>query len=162
MSIEEVRFEGEYSAGLPVTMGGADSLVADWVAMKLGFPLGAFNPCTTLAVLIDGEVTAGVVYHGYYPYKDGGGRLEGGIASNDPRWCNRTVLRDIFRYPFVQLGVSRFSVTCAKSNKKARRFVQRLGFKMEGVGRRLWSADQDAVVYSMLPSECRWIGGPHG
>ena len=40
--------------------------------------------------------------------------------------------------------------------------MERLGFKLEGLARRAHDGETDAAVYSMLPAECRWLGGSYG
>lgn len=135
-------------------MWGIDEIVARWVAEQLDIP--SFGPSTALGVTLQGDLVAGVVFNNYHPYPTGS-TIEASIAAANPQWATRAVLRDFFSYPFIQMGVSRLGVSCRKSNKHARKFVTRLGFKMEGVARRLWDGQTDAVVYSMLPEECRWL-----
>jgi alkanesulfonate monooxygenase SsuD/methylene tetrahydromethanopterin reductase-like flavin-dependent oxidoreductase (luciferase family) len=81
-----------------------------------------------------------------------GGRLILGLGAgwHEPEF-------DAFGYPFDQLGVKRVQATIAKGNKAARKFVERLGFRYEGLARFGFSATQHAAVYSMLREECRWL-----
>ena len=141
---------------IPTTLSGIDGIVADWVAEQLGMRLGCFDPCAGLGVTLRGQMVAGVVFNNYRRL-DNGSTIDASIAATNVRWATRTVLRDFFAYPFLQMGATRLGVACRKSNKHARRFVTRLGFKMEGVARRLWDGKSDAVVYSMFPEECRWL-----
>lgn len=140
---------------IPTSVSGIDHIVAVWVAEKLGMPVEQFGACSGMGVVYQGKLIAGVVYNNFHRYEKGG-VIEGSIASSVPRWATRKVLKDIFSYPFEQMKVTRFQVVCKKSNKHGRRFVARLGFKMEGVVRCLWNGKSDAVLYSMLPSENRW------
>lgn len=117
---------------------------------------GAFGDCAAAGIICKGRMIAGVVYNNYHKHPNGA-TIEASIAAVSPRWATRPVLDSIFRYPFVQMKVTRLQVTCKKSNKRARHFVSRLGFKMEGVARRLWGGQSDAVVYSMFPEECKWL-----
>lgn len=139
---------------IPTTISGADDLVSGWVAEQLEIP--SFGPCTAIGVTLKGCLVAGVVFNNYHP-SPVGSTIEASIAATDAHWATRAVLRDFFSYPFVQMRVGRLGVSCRKSNKHARKFVIRLGFKMEGVARRLWDGKHDAVVYSMFPEECRWL-----
>ena len=149
---------GHVDLEVPTTVSGMDRIVAPWVAARIGLPAESFDPCTCIGVVLGGKLVAGVVFNNYHPYPQGA-VIEASIAASTPRWCTRTVLRDCFSYPFVQLGVTRMQVTCLKSNKHGRKFVEKLGFKIEGVARRMWSGAHDAAVYSMLPQECRWTNG---
>lgn len=146
----------EVDPDMPTSLAGIDAVVADWVAEQLGMPPGVFDPCAGIGVTLRGKMVAGVVFNNYRPSAEGA-TIDASIAATTARWATRRVLHDFFAYPFLQLGATRLGVSCRKSNKHARRFVQRLGFKMEGVGRRLWDGRHDAVVYSMLPEECRWL-----
>ncbi|MGI9451152.1 MAG: GNAT family N-acetyltransferase [Geminicoccaceae bacterium] len=142
---------------IPTTISGADQLVADWIAGQLGLSNG-LGPSAGIGVMFHGELIAGVAFNNYHRHERGA-TIEASIAATTPRWATRTVLCDFFSYPFVQMRVTRLGVTCRKSNKRARMFVSRLGFKMEGCARRLWDGEHDAVVYSMMPEECRWLTG---
>ena len=102
------------------------------------------------------QIIAAVLYNSYRPAPHGGS-IQGSIASDSPRWATRAVLGSMFAYPFLQLGCSRFWLEIAKPNKRARRFVERLGFVYEGCARRAWDGKIDSCVYAMLPSECRWL-----
>ena len=130
--------------------------MADWVAIQLEMPFGSFGPSAGIGVVLRGDLIAGVVFNNYRPYPNGS-TIEASIAATSPNWATRSVLRDFFSYPFIQKDAMRLGVSCRKSNKHARKFVTRLGFRMEGVARRLWDGKHDAVVYSMLPEECRWL-----
>lgn len=141
---------------IPTTLLGIDQIIAHWVADQLDIP--SFGPCAGIGVTLHDQIVAGVVFNNYHPYADGA-TLEASIAATDPRWATRGVLRDFFSYPFIQMRATRLGVSCRKSNKHARKFVARLGFRMEGCARRLWDGKHDAVVYSMTPEECRWING---
>ena len=140
----------------PITVAGMDAMVIEWVAARLDMPPADFFPCTAVAVVHGEEMLAGAVYYQFRPNAHGG-TMEAALASVSPRWCTRAVLASLFAYPFVQVKVARLQVSIAKKNKPARRLAERLSFKLEGVGRRLWDGRQDAVIYSMLPEECRWL-----
>ncbi|MGI9489349.1 MAG: GNAT family N-acetyltransferase [Geminicoccaceae bacterium] len=142
----------------PTTVSGIDGLIGDWVTDQLDLPAGSLSPCAGIGVTYRGSLIAGVAFNNYRPYQSGA-VIDASIAATSPRWATRTVLRDFFSYPFAQMKVTRLQVVCRKSNKHARKFVTRLGFRMEGVARRLWDGKYDAVVYSMMPDECRWIDG---
>ncbi len=138
----------------PTTVFGIDEIVAAWVAKRLDIP--TFGPSTALGVVRQDRLIAGVVFNNYHQYPSGA-TIEASIAAIDPHWATRAVLRNFFSYPFLQMNVGRLGVTCRKSNKHARKFVTRLGFKLEGIARRLWDGKQDAAVYSMLAEECKWL-----
>ena len=141
----------------PVPVGGADQFVAAWVARELDIDPSEFGPCSAMGVVLGGELVAGIVFNNYTIMR-AGSSLEASIASTTPRWASRAILSDIFGYAFVQMRVTRLWAQTVKSNKRARRFLLRLGFKFEGVARRAYDGTRDSAVYSMLGHECRWIG----
>ena len=141
-----------------ISVHGADRFVIQWVERQLGLNQGDLEPGTALGIIREGHIIAGVVYS---DFREGehGSSIQGSIASLHPQWCNRKVLRSIFAYPFQQIRVSRFWLSTSRKNKHARKFVERLGFRFEGIARRAHDGRTDAAVYSMLPHECRWLGG---
>lgn len=78
------------------------------------------------------------------------------MASTDPRWATRSILKAAFGYPFVQLPCVRLTAYTGKNMPHVRQFLERLGFQQEGIVRRGF-ADDDAVIYGMLKEECKWI-----
>lgn len=79
------------------------------------------------------------------------------IASISPYWCTRKNLYVLFAYPFIQLSVKRVQATCSVDNITAHQFLKRLGFQKEGIAREAWRDGGDAVVFSLLKPECKWI-----
>ena len=131
---------------------GHDTVVTQWVQQQLP-GISDFGPCAAIGVADGNRLIAGVVYTNYH-----GHMIEASLAATDRRWANRRILRGLFRYPFAQLQVRRFQVTIAKRNKSVRRFVVRLGFKFEGIGREGWHSGGDCAVYSMLRKDAeRWL-----
>ena len=154
MSVQE-----DFHSDVPVTVGGADAFVASWVARQLDLTVEDFGPLAACGVMLDGALIAGIVYSDYRVMKQGS-TMQGTIASISPRWATRRVLRDLFGYPFRQIGVSRFWASAARKHKRSRQMLERLGFKFEGIARRAHDGVQDAAVYSLLEHECMWIRGP--
>ena len=142
---------------MPRLTFGDDANVAAWVKMRV--PVWA-APGKFIAIgVVDNETNrplAGVVYNGF---REGDCNMH--IATDDPRWCSRRVLSVLFQYPFIQLGQRRVTAICARRNKRARKFVERVGFKVEGKIRHAFRKDH-AIVYGMLINECRWINGLRG
>ena len=143
---------------VPVSFAQADSILVPWVAERIGIAPEDFGKCTAMGVWLGdyGEIACAVVYHDFRINPDGN-LMSASIAQDKPGWACRRVLRDMFRYPFEQMGVTRFSTMASRRNKRARKFNERLGFRFEGVARRGWNGKDDAFSYSMFPEECRWL-----
>ena len=133
-----------------------ESEVISFVAKRIGTTPAALLPAVGAAILRDGVLVAGVVYNNYHVLRSGSW-CEISAAADQPRCLNKEVLRVMFDYPFLQLGVGRLQAVCAVTNWRSRRLVSRLGFQLEGVQRRAHDGIQDSLMYSMLPAECIWI-----
>jgi RimJ/RimL family protein N-acetyltransferase len=132
--------------------------VAAWVAARIPQMAGAadFGPATAIGVASeDGRALGGVVFHGYQPrFRN----IEVSFASETPRWLTRNLIRQILAYPFDQLACQRLTAITPKKARAARAFLERFGFKREGVVRRGFG-DDDAIVSGLLKGEwerSRW------
>ena len=133
----------------------------EYVASRTGTTAANMRPASCVAVLMDGVLTGAAVFNNYHVLHKGSW-CEVSVAIDDAGCVSRRILRQIFEYPFKTVGVSRLQAVTAVTNQRCRSFMERLGFKLEGLARKAHDGETDAAVYSMLPSECRWIGGLNG
>jgi RimJ/RimL family protein N-acetyltransferase len=141
----------------PVLVGavqfGNDAAVVDMVRSRIPHMRDkSFGPCAALGVVRGGVLLGGVVFHNYQGFC-----VEVSWAFDSPRWASRDALRTLFSYPFGQLNCVRLTSLAPRSNKKSRKAVVQLGFKLEGVHPKAFDGVQDAMSYGMLRSDCRWI-----
>lgn len=115
--------------------------------------LADFGNYTTLGIIRNDKLVCGVLYSNWRPEID----IWMTIGAIDPKWCNRTSLREIFNYPFEELGLRRVTALIAKKNKRSRRLVEGVGFKYEGNARNYMKNGDDCIIYGMLKKECKWI-----
>lgn len=135
---------------------GFDKEISNWVSQRIGYI--DFGLCTAIGVARNNTLVAGIVYSNYIKSPQGHPiSIEISMNSIDKRWCSRDNLNALLSYPFIQLGVKRVQSTCAKKDKTTRKFLERLGFTLEGVGRKAWPLGGDCTVYSLLRHECRWL-----
>jgi|SRR5579859_457835 len=130
---------------------GQDRVVAEWVCARAPHSDGGFEKFTTIGFADDSGLVAGLIYDEYR-----GNSMRIAMASSTPRWATRETLYALFAYPFLQLKVKRLTAYTGKSMASVRRFLERLGFVLEGTIREGF-ADDDCVIYGMLRNECRWI-----
>ncbi|TAH36529.1 MAG: N-acetyltransferase [Alphaproteobacteria bacterium] len=130
---------------------GADSLVAKFAINLLQPDVDDFGPCSTIGIIDDDKLIAGVIFNHYY-----GTDIQATIASISPYWASRKILGKIFSYPFLQLQCQRITAQTRENNSEAIDFLKRLGFKQEGVLRQ-WYGNEAALVFGMIKSECIWI-----
>lgn len=124
--------------------------IGRFVALTQGRP-EPWGNFTTIGSVVNGRLVAGVVYNNF-----SGAGCCAHIGSVGKHWLTREFLYAIFDYPFNQLQLRRITVLTARRNKKARKFVDRLGFKYEGCVRHALP-DDDWIMYGMLREECTHI-----
>lgn len=120
---------------------GHDETVANWVATHVGKTFHA--PYTAIGV-IDGE---GTLRGGFVFTSFTGDAIEVSLAG---RGCvGRGVWPGVLGYVFDQLNCARLSIHTRRSNKAVTKQAPKLGFKYEGVSRRLYG-DEDGIAYSIV------------
>ena len=138
---------------------GVDDAVAAWVAERIPHvrTCEGLGPYTAMGVASDdGRRAGGVVWHGYKPdYRT----IELSAAADDRRWLTRTVIREIFAYPFQFLNLGRVTTITPSRNRPAIHLNVKLGFQIEGIVRRGFG-DDDAIVMGLLREE--WLAGRWG
>lgn len=135
--------------------GRNTELVGMYVADKTGMKLdpGMFQAFAVFNKL--DEFIGGVVITNFREYD-----CEISCASETSMAWSEGVMRAVFQYMFVQLGCVRCTSITKKGNRKARNFLEALGFVLEGNLRRAYDGKQDALIYGLLASECRYLDGP--
>lgn len=139
-----------------------------WVIKRIPHMVNAgvrsFGPCIVFVVASSPEpsasIRAAVVFHNHIPaYR----MIEVSMASDTPHWAKPETIRVLLTYVFETIRCERLQATVPKRGagpKHTRRFLEHLGFKYEGVGRRGFGSD-DAVMFSMLREDAaRWLKGP--
>lgn len=133
--------------------------LCEWVERGIyGFSRGYDGVSKAIGLVIDNELVAAVTYKGFQAREDGSFyNLEMGIYSVDKRWGNRQYISAVFAYPFIQLGLERVQTVCSATDEGVIMFNKRLGFKQEGLHRKAWHTGCDAISWSMLKGECKWV-----
>ena len=146
-----IRCNGDYFMDRVHIIYGKDHLVSRWVGLKLGIP-NDYKGYAAIGGVIDGKLIGGIVFHSYTNFS-----MEIDFYTTDARWCNRKTLKIVFNYIFNVCGCERIQAKCLKKNKKVRTLIERLGFKFEGTMRRGYDGKKDALMYSLLKDECRYL-----
>lgn len=124
-----------------------DRAAADLIVGTLGVVLSP--PYVGLCVK-DGDAIKGVVVFNDYT----GANIE---MTGVGRGCwSPSVIRDLARYVFRQLGCRRVTARTAESNATAIRALERIGFQREGIARQ-WFDGENAIVYGLLADEQRIV-----
>jgi RimJ/RimL family protein N-acetyltransferase len=128
---------------------GKDEIVIPWIVEKIPHA-DNFTNATSIGIARDDKLIGGVLYSNF---RDRDLEMS---AAGDGNWLNRSSLYAIFSYPFLQLGCARVTAIVPKRNKPTRKFIEKVGWKLEGTHRHAFPND-DACSYGMLKNDCRWI-----
>jgi RimJ/RimL family protein N-acetyltransferase len=118
--------------------------VVDWVESQLG---ETFLGGEGVGLMRVGNLVAGVVYCNF---SKTGCNMH--VASVSPYWFTKEFAKVIFAVPFNQWGYERVTALVYEDNPRSWKFIERIGFVLEGVMRGL----QPVRVYGLLKSESRW------
>jgi hypothetical protein len=127
-------------------------LVGQYITEKTGCYLepGMYQ---AMAILDDnGEFQGGVAFSDFRGYD-----CQLSTAAETPMAWRDLVIHAVFDYVFNQLSCVRCTALAKKSNKRARAFLEGLGFVLEGRIRQGYDGVKDAMIYGMLREECRYI-----
>ncbi len=69
------------------------------------------------------------------------------IAATSPRWATPGRIREIVKFGFEELGCIRFTAVVSKKNQRARKFVTRIGLRLEGTKWKGFDGKTDALIY---------------
>lgn len=146
---------------IAVPAGRFTEMVGEYLTEKTGMKLtpGMFQ---AFMVVDDGNnFVAGVVISNFRTTD-----CEISCASENPAAWRPHVCKAIFTYIFEQLGCVRCTSITVKGNRKARGFLESLGFILEGNIRMGYDGHRDALIYGLLKTECRYLsdltGDVHG
>ena len=125
--------------------------MVEWVVSRID-DFGPLTGCEGIGFASSGRIVAGAVYNNFR-----GHDIQLSFASEDPRWATKGNIRAVFHYPFEQLGCVRVTAITSKANRRARRLIEGVGFKMEGVHPKAWDGRQTAISYGIAKENCKWL-----
>lgn len=137
---------------------GQDERLLQWaemVAPELG-ELARPATCIGFASNDGQKLYAVAIFHGFRHYD-----IEISFVAASPRWATPSNIRVIMDYPFNQLGVKRMTSHVARSNKRARKLNEGVGFRLEGSHPKGWMGKEFACTYGILEETARerWLNG---
>lgn len=132
---------------------GHDRELSLWVGQRLGLdgPVRSVEP-TAIGVARHGRIVAAALFTNYQPPN-----IEITFVTTTPRWASREMIKGILSYPFVQLGCKRVTAVTEECNGAARVFLERLGFKQEGIHPDAFPSGA-GISYGLLRADAeRWL-----
>lgn len=129
-------------------------LIAAFVSARQGLDVATpvASPYTALGLIRSDRLVAGVIYN----FSDGGNVCMHVGAIDGSHWMTPGFLIAAFDYPFNQLQKRRVTAMMRKRAKKARAFIENLGFAYEGKCAHYFH-DDDLILYGMLRANCRFL-----
>ena len=73
------------------------------------------------------------------------------------RWLKKSVLLDLAKYVGIDLKCTRLWTQLPKNNIPARKLNEAFGMKLERCSRRGWDGKHDALIYSLIPEEAKFL-----
>lgn len=113
-----------------------------------------FFPFVAIGFEVDGKLAAGVVFNNYQKTAK---CIHLTAYSQSERWLSKNNLHTIFSYPYIQLGCVRTTAVTGRSNKRTRKLLEGVGYKLEGTHPKGLDGIQTAISYGMLREDCKWI-----
>ena len=129
---------------------GQDRMICDYVAAGLGLKERWTN-CFGIGVDIEGTIRAGVVIELLTSFD-----AAMTIFSETPRVASRNAFRQVFRFVFDDLKMKRVTMEVHPKNQRSRKLAEFLGARLEGKKRRGLDGRRNALIYGLLPEECRF------
>ncbi len=129
-------------------------LMAAWVAQRI-WPNSAnqIGGCVCMAVLSGNKIAGCVAYHNYDPRA---GVIELSAAADNKRWLTKRSLKEMFEYPFVDLGVQMVIARTSADEKQAHlhKIFKTYGFKSQIIPR-LYGRNEDGILFSLTDDDWR-------
>ena len=133
---------------------GHDRELSLWAGQHLGYdgPIRSTEP-VAIGVARKGKIVAVAVFHDYRLAS-----IEVTFVTMTPQWASAENIRAILSYPFVQLGCRRLTAITPRLNATARAFLERLGFRQEGLHPEAYPDGSDGISYGLLRKDAeRWL-----
>jgi len=126
-----------------------NEIVGNFVSVGIwGEPSRLENYCS-MAVIDNGELIAGTVYHNWYPDE---GVVELSSFSTSKRWLTKRVIRAMFTLPLVRLGCQLVVLRVSERNKVMCDIARTFGFTEVFIPR-LRGRDHGEFIFSFTDDQ---------
>lgn len=125
---------------------GHDEIVSRFVAALIPHCRRGFGACKAIGVIDDGKLVAGIVYYNYDPEA---AIIEiAGAALPKTHWLTRETLKQMYQYPFLQLGCQMVVQRTPADSEALLWVLARFDYAFVKIPR-LFGRDRDGVVCSL-------------
>ena len=104
-----------------------DGSIYNWIKSSLK-DQDEFHNSLTIGIYFYKKLIAGIVFSIYSKYN-----VYLTIYTEDKNWCCRRVINFVYEYCFNVLDSKKITCIADKSNRKIRKLLTKLGFRLEGV-----------------------------
>lgn len=125
--------------------------VGAWVHLRCFGTDGDFGPHASMAVLEDGRLIGGVVFHNWHPES---GVIELSAAASSRRWMTAPVIRCAFGFVFDEMHAQLAVMRVAERNEHMIRIADRLGFDGYFIPR-MRGRDEGEVIFTLAEEDWR-------
>lgn len=130
-----------------------DEKLAEKICHQLKIDTRDANIAVCLGFLLKNQLVGGVVYSDLRENRD----VWISIFSQNKRWCNRRLLKNIFEVAFDLWKCQRINALIDCDNFLSLKLAVGVGFKIEGVMRHYRDNGKDVFVLGMLKNECKFL-----
>ena len=124
---------------------------SQWASVRIFKDLRGFGACTTMGVFDGPKLVAVMVYHAF---ERDFGVCEMSGAAETPRWLTPKVLKEMFAYPFEQLGCQTVAMRVSAKDRRLFRILKAYGFS-QYILPRLRGRDEDEAIYLLTDDAWR-------
>lgn len=129
--------------------------LGNYAALRIWGKNRDFPGSTCMAVVDDANTVCAVMV--FYDYDAEAGVIQISGAADTPKWLTRKILKEMFEYPFVQLGCQAVVMRVAPENKRLGRILTALGFERTVV-KRLRGRNEDECLFVLYDDVWRSNG----
>ncbi len=135
---------------------GKDEELAKWAETTYPDCAPLARPLTAIGIASsEGDLLGVAIYMNFGQYD-----IQLCFVTADPKWATPGNVRAILHYPFIQLGVKRMTAITNKSNKKARKLLEGVGFVLEGTHPFGDNGVKPSLTYGLYSKQAaRWLNG---
>lgn len=115
----------------------------------------SYEPCLNYVGLIQisDKITAAVLYDNITQSN----AFITCVADTSRPWLSKTLLHSVFYFAYMRLELLRLTAWVGHKNIKSINLVRRLGFELEAVLEKAHASDEDALIFCLHRSQCRYI-----
>lgn len=128
-----------------------NKIVGDFVSSIVWGKPECINDYCTMAVVDDGKLIAGTIYHNYHPEE---GVIELTSGSLSKRWLTKHVIHCMFDLPFVRLGAQLVVLRVSERNENMIGIARKFGFSETFIPR-LRGRDEGEMIFTLTDDQWR-------